>query len=87
MSMAAAELQKAGLERYDAAVIAAVLGDQNSAASAAGLDKVRDLLTSGRLNEARQTAPNGPVILFGLAPGASSTFRFSGASVGWRDGA
>ena len=56
MSMAAAQLQKAGLERHDAAVIAVVLADQNSASSVAGLAKVRDLLTSGRLNEARQTA-------------------------------
>ena len=36
MSMAAAELQKAGLERTDAAVIAVVLADQNSASGRGG---------------------------------------------------
>ncbi len=60
MSMAAAELQKAGLERHDAAVIAVVLGDQNAASSVAGLNRVLDLLTSGRLNEAHQTALSLP---------------------------
>jgi hypothetical protein len=60
MKMAAEELQKAGLVRHDAAVIAVVLADQNSARSLAGLAKVRDLLTSGRLNEARQTALSLP---------------------------
>ena len=34
MSMAAAELEKAGLERRDAAVIAVLLADQDSASSA-----------------------------------------------------
>ena len=60
MNMAAAELQKAGLERHDAAVIAVVLADQNAANSVAGVNRVRDLLTSGRLNEARQTALSLP---------------------------
>lgn len=60
MTMAAAQLQKAGLERHDAAVIAVLLADQNSATSAAGMAKVRSLLTSGRLNEARQTALSLP---------------------------
>jgi hypothetical protein len=60
MSMAAAELQKVGLERRDAAVIAAVLHDQGSASDAAGLGKVHSLLASGRLNEARQAALSLP---------------------------
>ena len=40
----------------DAAVIAVVLADQSSASGAAGLGKVRNLLASGRLSEARQVA-------------------------------
>jgi hypothetical protein len=60
MSMAAAELRKTGLERHDAAVIAVVLADQNAASGAAGLDRVRSLLASGRLNEARQAALSLP---------------------------
>ena len=60
MRMAAAALQKAGLERWDAAVIAVLLGDQSAASSAAGLGKVRSLLASARLNEARQSALNLP---------------------------
>ena len=60
LSMAAAELQKTGLERRDAAVIAVVLHDQNSASGAAGLGKVHSLLSSGRLNEARQAAMSLP---------------------------
>ena len=60
MSMAAAELQKTGLERHDAAVIAVVLADQNSASDVMGLGKVRGLLASGRLNEARQSALSMP---------------------------
>jgi hypothetical protein len=60
MSMAATALQKAGLERRDAAVIAVLLGDQSAASGAAGLGKVRNLLDSGRLNEARQAALNLP---------------------------
>ena len=54
MSMAAGELQKAGLERHDAAVIAVLLADQDSASSAMGLRKVRNLLASAQLSEARQ---------------------------------
>jgi hypothetical protein len=60
MGMAAAELQKAGLERRDAAVIAAVLHDQSSASGAAALGKVHALLASGRLNEARHAALSLP---------------------------
>jgi hypothetical protein len=60
MRMAAAALQKAGLERHDAAVIAVLLGDQSAASGAAGLGKVRSLLASGRLNEARQSVLNLP---------------------------
>ena len=56
MRMAAAALQKAGLERRDAAVIAVLLGDQSAASGAAGLGKVHSLLASGLLNEARQAA-------------------------------
>lgn len=60
MSMAAAELQKTGLERHDAAVVAAVLHDQISASGAAGLGKVHSLLAAGRLNEAREAALSLP---------------------------
>jgi len=60
MTMAATQLQKAGLEREDAAVIAVLLADRSSASSAAGLGKVRSLLESGRLNEARQAAVSLP---------------------------
>ncbi len=60
MTMAAAQLQKAGLERDDAAVIAAVLHDQSAASDVAGLGKVRSLLASGQLNEASQVALSLP---------------------------
>ena len=60
MSMAAAELQKTGLERHDAAVIAVVLADQDSASSAMGLRKVHNLLASAQLSEARQAALSLP---------------------------
>jgi hypothetical protein len=60
MTMAAAQLQKAGLERDDAAVIAAVVHDQGAAGDVAGLGKVRSLLASGRLNEASQVALSLP---------------------------
>ena len=60
MTMTAAQLQKVGLERRDAAVIAAVLHDQGAASVAAGLGKVRSLLASGRLNEASQAALSLP---------------------------
>lgn len=60
MRMAAAALQKAGLERRDAAVIAVLLGDQSAASGAAGLGKVHGLLASGRLTEARQSALTMP---------------------------
>ena len=60
MSMAAEALQKAGLERRDAAVIAVLLGDQSAASGAAGLAKVTSLLEAGRLNEARQAGLNLP---------------------------
>ena len=59
-SMAAAELQKLGLERHDAAVIAVVLAEQSSGSNAVGLNKVRSLLASGQLNEARQAALSLP---------------------------
>jgi hypothetical protein len=58
--MAAAELQKIGLDGKDAAVIAVVLADQSSARGEAGLAKVRKLLTSGRLKEASQLALSLP---------------------------
>src|ERR1022692_3310192 len=60
MSLAATELQKVGLERKDAAMIAVVLADQNSASGAVGLNKVRSLIGSGRLNEAGQAAQSLP---------------------------
>jgi hypothetical protein len=60
MRRAAEALEKAGLVRRDAAVIAVLLGDQSAASGAAGLGKVRSLLDSGRLNEARQAALNLP---------------------------
>lgn len=60
ISLAVAELQKIGLERRDAATLAVVLADQNSASGAAGLTKVRNLIGSGRLNEARQAALSLP---------------------------
>lgn len=60
MTMASAQLQKAGLERDDATVIAAVLHDQAAASDVAGLGKVRSLLASGRLNEASQAALSLP---------------------------
>jgi hypothetical protein len=59
-TMAVAELQKLGLDRRDAAVIALTLADQNSATGAASLSSVHSLLTSGRLNEARQVALSLP---------------------------
>jgi hypothetical protein len=60
MTMAVTQLQKAGLERDDAAVIAAVLHDQGAASDMAGLGKVRSLLASGQLNEASQAALSLP---------------------------
>ncbi|HTT54726.1 MAG TPA: hypothetical protein VMH35_25310 [Streptosporangiaceae bacterium] len=60
MSMAAAELQKTGLERHDATVIAVVLADQDSASSATGLRRVQQLLASAQLSEARQAALSLP---------------------------
>lgn len=60
MSMAAAELQKVGLDRKDAAVLAVVLHDQSRASGAVGLDKVHQLIGSGQLNEARQLALSLP---------------------------
>ncbi len=60
MTMAVTQLRKAGLDRRDASVIAVLLGDRSSASSAAGLGKVRSLLESGRLNEARQSALSLP---------------------------
>jgi len=60
ISLAVAELQKAGLERPDAVTLAVVLADQNSASGAVGLSKVRTLIGSGRLNEARQAAMSLP---------------------------
>jgi len=60
MTMALTQLQKAGLDRDDAAVIAAVLHDQGAASDVAGLGKVRSLLASGRLNEASQAALSLP---------------------------
>jgi hypothetical protein len=59
-SMAAAELQKTGLERQDAAVIAVLLAEQSSASGAAGLARVLSLLAAGRLNEAGQAALSIP---------------------------
>jgi hypothetical protein len=59
--MAAAELQKLGLDRKDAAVIAVVTADQSSASGAASLSNVQSLVTSGRLNEARQAALSLPL--------------------------
>ena len=60
MSMAAAELEKTGLERHDAAVIAVLLADQESASAAMGLRKVHNLLASAQLKEARQAALSLP---------------------------
>jgi hypothetical protein len=60
MDLAAEQLQRAGLDTHDTAVIVAVLYDQGSAGSAVGLDKVLGLLNSGRLNEARQAAMSLP---------------------------
>ena len=60
MSMAAAQLEKTGLERRDAAVIAVLLADQDSASSAMGLRKVHNLLASAQLSEARQAALSLP---------------------------
>ena len=60
LSLAMAELQKLGLERKDAAMITVVLADQNSASGAVGLNKVRHLIESGRLSEARQAALSLP---------------------------
>ena len=56
MGMAVTELEKTGLERRDAAVIAVLLADQDSASSAMGLRKVHNLLGSAQLSEARQAA-------------------------------
>lgn len=60
MGMAATELQKTGLERHDAAVIAVLLADQDSASAAMGLRKVRNLLASAQLKEARHAALSLP---------------------------
>jgi hypothetical protein len=59
-SMAAAELQKTGLDRHDAAVIAVLLADRVAASGAVGLGKVRNLLATARLNEATQAALSMP---------------------------
>jgi len=56
MVIASSELQKAGLDRRDAAVIAVVLYDQVSASGVADLTRARALMSSGRLGEARQAA-------------------------------
>ena len=49
-----------GLDRKDAAVLAVVLHDQSLASGAVGLDKVRQLIGSGQLNEATQAAMSLP---------------------------
>ena len=56
MRMGAAALQKVGLERRDAAMIAVLLGDQSAASGAAGLNQVHSLLAAGRLSEATAAA-------------------------------
>jgi hypothetical protein len=58
--MAAADLQKAGLDKKDAAVLAVLLHDQSLASGGVGLGKVQHLIESGQLNEARQTALSLP---------------------------
>jgi hypothetical protein len=55
-NIAAAALEKAGLAHDDAAVLAVVLHDRSLATAALGVDKVRELVTSGQLNEASQIA-------------------------------
>lgn len=59
-SMIAASLQKTGLERTDAAIVALALAEQNTASGVAGADKVQSLLAAGRLNEATQAAQGIP---------------------------
>ncbi len=58
--MAADELQKAGLDRSDAVVLAVVLHDQSVASAAGSLAKVQQLITSGQLNDASQLAASLP---------------------------
>jgi hypothetical protein len=54
--MAAATLQKAGLDQHEAAILAVVLHDRSLASAAGALAKVQQLLGSGQLNEASQLA-------------------------------
>ena len=54
--MAAEKLRKTGLSPKDAAVLVVMLAEQTSAAGTVGLGKVRNLLATGHLSEASQTA-------------------------------
>jgi hypothetical protein len=58
--LAAEGLQRAGLDRRDAVVVAVLLHDQTIASGAVGVDKIQKLITSGQLNEASQLAPSLP---------------------------
>ena len=49
-------LERAGVESTDAAIIAVLLGERATAASASGLDKVKDLLENGQLGDAMAAA-------------------------------
>ena len=49
-------LERAGVESTDAATIAVLLAEQKTAASATGLDKVKDLLEQGQLRDATAAA-------------------------------
>ena len=58
--IATAELQKTGLEPTDAAIIAVLVAEQNTAIGVSRADKVSALLASGRLYEARAAALSLP---------------------------
>ncbi len=60
IGIAAAELEKIGLEPADASIIAVVVAEQSTAAGVTGPGKVAALLASGQLREARAAALSLP---------------------------
>jgi hypothetical protein len=60
VSLAVDELQKTGLDRTDASIIAVMLSEQHSSARTAGTAEIQNLLKTGRLREASQAAQSMP---------------------------
>lgn len=60
MGVTQTELSKLGLDRTEAAVLAVILAEHNTAAGAVGIARVERLLSEGKLNEAQQAAHSLP---------------------------